>query len=40
MEQDRRECLDAGMKDCLIKPISGAAVDRALEKWLRAATTH
>ena len=35
MEQDRLECLNAGMKDCVVKPISGAAVDGALEKWLR-----
>ncbi len=35
MEQDRRQCLEAGMCDHLVKPIGSASVGAMLEKWLR-----
>jgi two-component system, sensor histidine kinase and response regulator len=34
MSQDREDCLRAGMADHLVKPLSGAAVDAVLERWL------
>jgi CheY-like chemotaxis protein len=36
LDQDRQDCLDVGMRECLVKPISGAAIDNILENWLRA----
>jgi PAS domain S-box-containing protein len=35
---DRQRCLEAGMDDYLAKPITGAALQRMLEKWLPAGT--
>jgi signal transduction histidine kinase/ActR/RegA family two-component response regulator len=34
MSQDREDCLQAGMADHLMKPLSSAAVDGILERWL------
>ncbi len=36
MEEDRRECLSAGMSDCIVKPISASAIDAVLEHWLKS----
>jgi CheY-like chemotaxis protein len=38
MKQDREVCLQAGMVDHLVKPLSGASVDAMLEKWLSPLT--
>jgi CheY-like chemotaxis protein len=34
MEGDRERCLSAGMDDYLAKPVTMAALDEALRKWL------
>lgn len=31
-DSDRRRCLDAGMDDCLVKPIRLADIEKALER--------
>jgi signal transduction histidine kinase/CheY-like chemotaxis protein len=36
LEEDRLQCVAAGMSDYLAKPISGALVDEMLRKWLAA----
>ena len=33
-QDDRARCLDAGMNDCLSKPISAQAVAAVIERWL------
>jgi PAS domain S-box-containing protein len=35
-QADRDRCLEAGMNDYLAKPITGASLQRMLEKWLPA----
>ena len=32
--EDRRRCLDAGMDEVLVKPVSLASLDEALSRWL------
>jgi PAS domain S-box-containing protein len=39
MQGDRERCLEAGMNDYLPKPISPAALELALEKWLPERST-
>jgi CheY-like chemotaxis protein len=36
MEEDRLQCVAAGMNDYLAKPISRALVDEMLRKWLKS----
>jgi signal transduction histidine kinase/ActR/RegA family two-component response regulator len=38
MSQDRQACLQAGMADHLVKPLSAASVDAILERWLTPLT--
>jgi HPt (histidine-containing phosphotransfer) domain-containing protein len=38
MEGDRELCLDAGMDDYLAKPITTAAIDEMLARWLPEAS--
>jgi len=35
LQSDRQACLQAGMDDCLVKPIEIAALEAVLKKWLR-----
>ena len=35
-EEDRRQCLDAGMDDYLAKPFDREDLDRVLERWCGA----
>jgi HPt (histidine-containing phosphotransfer) domain-containing protein len=35
-ERDRRTCLDAGMNDCLAKPISAADIATVIHRWAHA----
>jgi len=34
LESNRQHCLEVGMDDCLTKPLTLAALDRALGRWL------
>jgi CheY-like chemotaxis protein len=34
MKGDREQCLQAGMDDYITKPVTAAAVEAALERWL------
>jgi signal transduction histidine kinase/CheY-like chemotaxis protein len=34
MSQDRHACLEAGMADHLVKPLSAASVDAIIERWI------
>ncbi|MBO6544496.1 MAG: response regulator [Alphaproteobacteria bacterium] len=36
LEQDRQECLKAGMDDCITKPIHKTALDEMMGKWLKS----
>jgi CheY-like chemotaxis protein len=38
-EDDRRACLEAGMDDFLVKPLSPEALRRALVRWTGAGWT-
>ncbi|ODT22480.1 MAG: hybrid sensor histidine kinase/response regulator [Kaistia sp. SCN 65-12] len=38
-EQERQNCLQAGMNDHVAKPVDPAGLMRTLERWLRPATT-
>jgi signal transduction histidine kinase/CheY-like chemotaxis protein len=38
MSQDHQACLEAGMIDHLMKPLSAASLDAILEKWLSSIT--
>jgi signal transduction histidine kinase/CheY-like chemotaxis protein len=38
MNQDRQACLQAGMADHLVKPLSAASVDAILHRWLTPLT--
>jgi len=39
-EDDRRACLEAGMNDFLVKPLSPEALRRALLRWTGAGWTE
>ncbi len=38
MTQDRQACLQAGMADHLVKPLSAASVNAIIERWITPAT--
>jgi CheY-like chemotaxis protein len=38
LEGDRERCLDAGMDDCLFKPVTEGKLIEALQRWLPAAS--
>ncbi|HLG17835.1 MAG TPA: two-component regulator propeller domain-containing protein [Blastocatellia bacterium] len=40
MEEDRRECLNAGMDDYLSKPVQAHQLQAAIEKWARRSVTQ